>query len=45
MGEAREEAVPLLPLSGGPTQVGTTLCVAFRAVIKAGSVVGLGVAL
>jgi hypothetical protein len=35
----------LLPPSRGPTQAGTTPCVAFRAVIKAGSVVDLGVAL
>ena len=33
--EAREEAKSLLPPSGGPTQVGTTPSLAFRAMIGA----------
>jgi hypothetical protein len=43
MGEAREEAVPLLPLSGGPTQAGTTPRVAFRAAITADDELEMGV--
>jgi len=45
VGEAREEAVPLLPLSGGPTQAGTMQGVVFRAVIQPNGAVELGVAL
>ncbi|HSK85878.1 MAG TPA: hypothetical protein VK902_21105 [Rubrobacter sp.] len=46
-GEVREEAEvgSLLPPSSGPTQVGTTLDLMFRAAIRTDGEVDLGVAL
>jgi hypothetical protein len=42
--ESREEAASLLPPSGGPTQVGTTPRVAFRALLRGREVTNLEVA-
>jgi hypothetical protein len=43
--EAREEAKSLLPPSPGPTQVGTTRSLTFRAVVESNSEVEMEVAL
>src|SRR5918995_6876656 len=42
--EAREETASLLPPSGGPTQVGTTPVLAFRALLRSLEVATLEVA-